>query len=275
MGAGSRARARGGAAEPQGFEPWVDGLFQRQLTELTWSEIARALAALAQDYVQRRHRLGRSGALAGRGKRAAFLLYYAPRHHLIVREVLQRLGAPERRPPRILDLGCGTGAAGAAWSALYRRPPPVLGVDESAWVLAEARHTYRVLGVPGRRLRARIERLRWPAPPHAVVAAFALNEVQDQARARVLVQVGREAARGSAVLVLEPLATRIAPWWEQWVRSFRSRGGRADEWHFDLELPEMVVRLGRSAGLDPRQLGARSLWLPQGAAPAAGGELSG
>jgi hypothetical protein len=38
-------------------------------------------------------------------------------------------------------------------------------------------------------------------------------------------------------------------------------GGRADEWRFPATLPESVARLGRAAGLDYRELTARSLWI--------------
>ena len=77
---------------PDPFENWIEKLFERWLGELTHQEIARALKALTRDYVQRRTRL-RGKALDGRGKQAAFALYYAPRHFVIVREVLKALGA--------------------------------------------------------------------------------------------------------------------------------------------------------------------------------------
>ena len=250
------------AEPPSLFDNWVEALFERHLAELTWSEIARALGALTQDYVQRRHRLQSRRALAGRGKRAAFVLYYAPRHYLLVREALLGLGALAQRPDRILDLGCGIAVAGAAWSGLYTDRPPVLGVDMSEWLLAEARRTYRALGVPGRTLCARIERLPWPRTRVALVAAFALNELHEAARAQLFAKVLQYARAGRGTLVLEPLAKRTTPWWSDWARSVTEWGGRADEWHFDGALPEPVARLGRSAGLDPGKLGARTLWLP-------------
>ena len=245
------------------FESWVEALFERHLAELTWSEIARALAALSQDYVQRRHRVQTGRALAGRGKRAASILYYAPRHFLLVEEVLRRVGGGERRPARILDLGCGIGVAGTAWSTAWAASaPPVMGVDSSAWALAEARLTYRSLGVPGRTVRSPLERLRWPAEPAGIVAAFTMNELDARTRARALPRILDHVRRGGAGLIIEPLAVPITPWWDEWAQEFVTHGGRADVWHFDLELPEQVVRLGRSAGLDPRELGGRTLWLP-------------
>lgn len=251
-----------GRGEPAALAHWVDDLFARHEEGLQPREVARALASLTRDYVQRRRRLLAGDALAGRGKRAAFALYYAPRHYVVVREVLRRLVGDAWRPPRILDLGCGVGVAGAAWSRLHADPPPVLGVDLQAWVLAEARATYRALGVPGRTLLRPLERLRWPAPPFAVVAAFTVNELVAAERARLLERFRRGAERGSAVLVVEPLATRIVPWWPAWTEAFRASGGRADEWKLDVEVPDRVLQLGRAAHLDPREVGARTLWLP-------------
>jgi hypothetical protein len=243
------------------FERWVAARFERGLAELQWAEIARALVALSSDYVHRRERLPR--ALAGRGKRAAFALYYAPRHLVIVREVLRALtDAAARQPRTILDLGCGTGGAGAAWSAVLTNAVPVLGVDAQAWAVDEARDTYRTLGLRARTVRTTIERLRWPAGPLGIVAAFTINEMSAAARGRLLPVLVERARGGDAVLVVEPLATRVSPWWPAWERTFAARGGRADLWRFDVMLPEPVEALGRSAGLDPRDLGCRSLWLP-------------
>jgi hypothetical protein len=239
----------------------VAARFERELVDLRWAEIARALKALSSDYVHRRERLPQ--ALAGRGKRAAFALYYAPRHLVVVREVLR--GLPDTaawRPRTILDLGCGTGVAGAAWSAVFADAAPVLGVDAQAWAVDEARETYRALGLRARTVRTAIERLRWPAGPLGIVAAFTINELSTAARGRLLPALVERARGGDAVLVVEPLATRVSPWWPEWERSFVAHGGRADLWRFDVSLPEPVEALGRSAGLDPRDLGCRSLWLP-------------
>ena len=243
------------------FETWVDATFERWLGELRWSEIARALGALSTDYVQRRHRVHAGEALEGRGKRAAFALYYAPRHYVLTREVLAALGAAATPPLPIVDLGCGLGVAGAAWAALHVPSPGVTGLDTNEWALGEARVAYRALGVTGRAIRSSIERFRFPAGPHHRVAAFTVNELEAGARDALLARVRQSATAGGATLVLEPLATRIAPWWRDWATAFEALGGRADEWRFDTPLPGRVAELGRSAHLDPRELGCRTLWL--------------
>jgi hypothetical protein len=248
-------------ATPAAFERWTAAAFAGHLAELEWAEITRALRALSVDYVHRRERLAR--AVDGRGKRAAFALYYAPRHYVLVREVLRAVGAgAHARPDLVVDLGCGTGVAGAAWSALWAPPVSILGVDTQAWALDQARAAYRGLDVPGRTLGADLSRLRWPRGALGVVAAFTANELQAPVRTRLRTTLAARAQRGDALLVIEPLAKRTAPWWPEWEDAFVARGGRADEWRFPVELPERVAALGRSAGLDPRDLGCRSLWIP-------------
>jgi hypothetical protein len=63
------------------------------------------------------------------------------------------------------------------------------------------------------------------------------------------------------VLVVEPIARRIAPWWGDWQDAFERRGGRSDDWRFAVSLPDRQRALARAAGLDPQVLTARSLWL--------------
>ena len=100
-------------------------LEERHLAELTFPEVSRALRALSSAYVERRKKLSEGAALSGAGKRAAFALFYGPLHHLLVAHVVEALPAVVRRVRTLVDLGCGTGAAGAAWAracdALQRR----------------------------------------------------------------------------------------------------------------------------------------------------------
>jgi hypothetical protein len=69
------------------------------------------------------------------------------------------------------------------------------------------------------------------------------------------------ARHGDRVLVVEPLAGFVAPWWGSWRTAIEAAGGRADEWRFEAELPPIVAKLDRAAGLDHRKLTARTLWL--------------
>ncbi|MEK6630947.1 MAG: hypothetical protein AABY89_09460, partial [Acidobacteriota bacterium] len=101
-------------AEPDPFLRWLTALEERHMADLRPAEVSRALRALSSAYVERRDRLGRGAALDGAGKRAAFALFYGPLHFLATREIVRALGIADPAPGVITDLGCGTGAAGAA-----------------------------------------------------------------------------------------------------------------------------------------------------------------
>ena len=223
--------------------------------------MSRALRALSSTYVERRRRLTERSALAGAGKRAAFALFYGPLHFITVREAVKALGAHRPPPARILDLGCGTGAAGAAWAVSAGGTPFVEGVDRSAWALEEARFTLAALRLSGVTARRRLEEARLPRRRGAVVAAYTVNELDDEGRERLLPRLLAGAGAGAAVLVVEPIARRRAPWWDAWAAAFVAAGGRADEWRFRVLLPDLVARLDRAAGLDHRELTCRSLWI--------------
>jgi hypothetical protein len=87
-----------------------------------------------------------------------------------------------------------------------------------------------------------------------------INELSDASREVVKSTLLDAAARGLKVLIVEPIATRVSPWWPDWVRTFTANGGRADEWRFPAELPDLVKRLGHAAGLRFDALTARSIY---------------
>ena len=169
---------------------WLGALEARHLASLTPSEAARALRALSSCYVERRARLAAGGALDSAGKRAAFALFYAPLHFLVTREVVRAVNAA----PGIFaltDLGCGTGAAGAAW-ALECAACDVTGADRNAWATAEAQWTYRTLGLRGRAFKADIDGMRLSAGAgRAILAAYSVNELPDPVRAALLPRLAR------------------------------------------------------------------------------------
>jgi hypothetical protein len=246
----------------QKFSSWMNALDARHLSDLTPAEVARALRALSSCYVERRDKLSTGAALSGAGKRAAFALFYAPVHFLVARAVVRALGA--ETVSVVTDLGCGTGAAGAAW-ALEAGAVPTMGFDRHPWAVAETAWTYRTLGLPGQARQADVTRIRHRLRDGSgVIAAYTLNELPPAGRAALLPQFLDASRRGSRVLVLEPIARRTAPWWVEWASAFRAAGGRADEWRFSAELPLRQAQLARAAGLQPRELTARSLYLPAG-----------
>ena len=258
------------------FRSWFATLESRQLSRLTFAEVRRGLQALSLLYVERPRGLATGSALEGAGKRAAFALFYTPLHFLLVREIVRALGAADPAPDAILDLGCGTGAAGAAWAALAAGPCQVRGVDRSGWAVDEARWNYRQLGVRGRAVRGDLDAFRLPGRRSGIVAAFTVNELDDETRRRLLDRLLSAGRRQARILVVEPIARRPFPWWDGWADAFLAAGGRSDQWRFQADLPERLRLLDRAAGMDHRELAGRSLWLdgpPGGAAP--GGSLTG
>lgn len=239
---------------------WLRELEERHLASLTASETARALRALSSCYVERRAKLASGGALDSAGKRAAFALFYAPLHFLVTREVVRVVKGAEEITA-LTDLGCGTGAAGAAWALEYARCR-VHGIDRNAWAVAEAQWTYRALGVSGRAIKGDVDGAQIQADRStAVLAAYTVNELSDPVRAALLPRLIDAHQHGARILVIEPIARRMSGWWTGWEKRFAAAGGESREWRFPIPLPERQRQLGRAAGLDPRELTARSLWL--------------
>ena len=240
---------------------WLEALEKRHLKDLTFPEVRRALQALSSLYVERREKIASGAALEGAGKRAAFALYYGPLHFLLVREVVRALGAGSPPSSRVVDLGCGTGAAGAAF-ALESGRAVVAGVDRSGWAVDEARFTLAQLGLPGSARKGDVRDLPHVGREDAVVAAFTVNELPEVSREALRQRLLAAAEAGARVLVVEPLARRALGWWADWAQAFAGRGGRHDEWRFPAGLPPLLARLDRAAGLDHRDLTGRSLYLP-------------
>jgi SAM-dependent methyltransferase len=246
------------------LDRWFSALQARHLAELEWPEVTRALRALSSAYVQRRTRLQAGAALDGRGKRAAFALFYGPLHFAAVWSVIDALRADGANPgssPSILDAGCGTGAGGAAWALAAGGTPKVLGLDTHPWAVTEAAWTYRFFGLDGRAARGDLATAR-PGPESGIVAAYTLNELDEAARQKVLAQAlsGRR-----ELLVVEPIARGITPWWNAVATDIVARGGRSDDWKLPLDMPERWRLLDRAAGFRRDHLSARSLWLPSSA----------
>jgi SAM-dependent methyltransferase len=243
------------------FLEWMANLESRHFAELTFPEVSRALRALSSTYVERRQKLAEGAALAGAGKRAAFALFYAPLHYFLIEHIATNLAGATRKVPTLVDLGCGTGASGAAWARAFDEPPRVVAIDRHPWAVAEATHTYRAFGIAATVRRGDIATARLPAGPSAILAAFAVNELAEAVREELLRRLLERGGRGDRVLVVEPIAGAAAPWWTRWRQAFESAGGRADEWRVRTELPAIVQKLDRAAGLNHREITGRSLWI--------------
>jgi methylase of polypeptide subunit release factors len=238
---------------------WLQALEARHLADLRVPEVTRALRALSSAYVERRHALARGAALDSAGKRAAFALFYAPIHFLVAESVIGSLGAGT--PDTIVDLGCGTGAAGAAWAIACGGNARVLGIDRHPWAVEEARWTYRTLRIDGTARHGDVARFRPPRGNLAIVAAYVMNELAEPARTSLVETLLEEAQRGARIAVLEPIARSVAPWWDAVAARVIAAGRRADEWDIALDLPPLIAKFDAAAGLNHRRVKARSLFI--------------
>ena len=92
------------------------------------------------------------------------------------------------------------------------------------------------------------------------MAAYVLNELPDAVRITIEKRLLDTVERGGHVLVIEPIARGIAPWWDDTAARFKASGGRADEWRLPIELPPLLQKFDRAAGLNHRELTFRSLF---------------
>ena len=246
-------------------ERWLQALEARHFSDLTFQEVARALRALSATYVEKRDTIREGAALQGAGKRAAFAVFYGPLHYLLVREIVTALGARDDGArgfsrATLVDLGCGTGSAGAAWAEIAQ-PSQVIGVDIHPWALNEAALTYREFGLRAKTVRADAASFKLPKSPAMILASYTVNELREPDRAALLPKLIERAAGGDRVLIVEPLARSAARWWGTWTDAFVAAGGRADEWRFPAVLPPLVAKLDRAAGLRHTHFTGRTLFL--------------
>jgi hypothetical protein len=249
-------------------EAWVDALLKRHVEPFGKPAFLKAVRALSVRYVEQRDRLRGRSPIDSAGKRAAFAGFFAPAHFMTTSVIVQLMKLNESRLDTIVDLGCGTGVAGAAWALAQPGRPRLVGVETHPWAIDEAKWNWRMLGLEGRvrrgdlvdacvRLRPAARR---PSPSGtAIVLAWAVNELDDAARGRLLPALLDLARDGASMLVIEPLARRAAPWWDEWAATFGEARGVAEEWPAAIKFQPPFDELDRAAGFRRESLGARSL----------------
>jgi hypothetical protein len=172
----------------------------------------------------------------------------------------------------IVDLGCGTGAAGAAWAVLLPKPAVLTGVDIHPWAVSETNWSWRTLGLEGRARRGDVVRTcvrlrersrRSSLGGTGIVLAWTVNELSDDARRALLPALLDLAREGASVLVIEPIARRVAPWWDEWEATFGEARGVAREWPACIRVANGATQswaaLDREAGFQREALSARCL----------------
>jgi SAM-dependent methyltransferase len=253
------------AAERLLVEAWLHGALARA-APLGFTDIRKGVRALSSLSVERRDR----GPLApravdGPARRAALGSFYAVLHFATAWAIARALPARTlgASPTRLVDLGCGTGAAGAGVARALWARPRLLGLDRSGWALAEARRTWRDFGLAGRARRtvlpAALPRL---GPGDLVVAGFLLNELDAVSRDTLLEALARGARRGAHLLLFEPLSGRVSPWWDDAASQLAAVGVAAARLKGAFARPDWIARMDAASGLDHRVLGARALYGP-------------
>ena len=182
-------------------DAWLADLERRHFAELSFPEVRKGLQALSSLYVERRGRIGAGAAFDGAGKRAAFALFFGPLHFLVVREVVEAVGAAAPPLARVLDLGCGTGRNLPLFDAQVR----AVGLDPCLETLRAARRrspaTPLVLAVA--------ERLPFRAGSFdTVVSGLVFCSVAEPVRA--LGEVRRVLAPGGTLRMLEHVRATVS-----------------------------------------------------------------
>lgn len=243
---------------------WLTALEQRHLANLTRQEFTRAVRALSARYVERRQQLPDRSPLDSAGKRAAFALFYAPLHFVTAQAALTHLRV-RTDLGTLVDLGCGTGVCSAAWALLHQTPPSVSGVDAHPWALEEARWNWRTMALQGHAIRGDLVETarRLLKQPDAalqrtgLIAGWAINELDAAARAGLLDILDALLARGAALVILEPIARGVAPWWNDWAARLATHGVTAADVKLDVALPAPIAAFSDAAGFRKQELGVR------------------
>ena len=244
------------------LDEWLQERTQAAEQELSFREIRKGVQAVSADYLGRlRGRSLGNRALDGRAKRAAFATFFSAIHHATVRTWLatEPLGSV-RGVRRVLDLGCGTGAVGAAAALSIRDRPPILGIDRSQWAIEEARACYRAFGLSGSTKRAtlpggmpRIE------SGDLLVAGWSINELEEGSLTAMLETLNRALKKGAGLLIVEPISEKICPWWGAWRRKYQPLGVQEFRVKFPWNRPEWIQRMDKAAHMNHSILSARVL----------------
>jgi trans-aconitate methyltransferase len=234
-------------------------MLERHGEALTFTEIRKGVQALSRLYVQKRGKTDPAKALEGQGKRAAFVLYYGALHYIAVHHLVRRTGLDGRSLRRILDLGCGAGAAGAAWAGRLPNDAAVVGVDRSGWAVKAAGWTYAAFGLRHETRRADISEVQLPGEGEGIVLGWAVSELPGGTRDYMLDRLGDALRRGASLLVVEPVAGPVAPWWGEWVEELAPFGASAREVKLSIDPPAWIAHMDKAAHLNHRTFTVRAL----------------
>lgn len=243
---------------------WVDAAHKKWARDLTFQELRRGVQAVSNLYVHKRGKgeLSRKAA-DGRGKKAAFAVYFGGLHLVLVQAWTASQRAVEG--VEVEDLGCGPGVVGAA-VARWVGAPRVASSDIRGDHLQVAAWTARRLG-----LRSRTRKAGLPGAisstcrrPTLWCFGWVLNELSDSQRAATTSALKARIERGDGAVLFAPLSTRASPWWSKEVRQLRavSPALLEEEFRCRPKLPDLLKDLDRATRLNHQELGARVLYVP-------------
>jgi len=246
---------------------WLAALERRHLANLTKQEFTRAVRALSARYVERRGQLPERSPLDSAGKRAAFALFYAPLHFLTAELALTRSNVPTELTA-LVDLGCGTGVCGAAWALMHDTTPALTGVDANAWAIDEARWNWRAMGLRGHGVRGDLlgtargllRQSNTALATTGIIAGWTVNELPKPDRDQLLAVVDQLLDRGARLVILEPLARGVAPWWDEWAMRLAPRNVREEDVKAAVDLPAPLDSFSDAAGFRKKELGVRIMF---------------
>jgi hypothetical protein len=135
-------------------------------------------------------------------------------------------------------------------------------VDRHPWAVQEANWTYRYLGLRGRAVVGDVVKpIDTRKSATGIVLAYVVNELPPDKRRLLLDHIRHRTRRGAAVLVVEPIARSVTGWWTEWTSALGDAGVRTDEWRFPAALPALLADIASGAGLNPRELTARTIYV--------------
>ncbi|HCH61689.1 MAG TPA: hypothetical protein DFR83_02715 [Deltaproteobacteria bacterium] len=242
---------------------WVDAAHARWARGLEFRELRRGAQAVSDVYVHKRKAGGLAErAVDGRGKRAAFVVYFGGLHLLLVQDWMSGQAPPT--VDRILDVGCGPGVVGAA-AARWCGGVRLHASDRVGRHLEVAAWTARQLGVKARTSKATLPTVLESARPSSLVTlGWVLNELPSADRDATFSMLVRVVRKGAGALIFAPLSLRASPWWPELARTLRratTEPLHETEHRFQPERPSLIADLDRATRLNHATMGARVMYV--------------